>query len=338
MTRAALLPAGGDPFLLAYWLRHYREIWADEVDELRIIVNGQNEPSARAYIEAEVAKSPHARVLFLDWRNDHGVNLRALVENTQMTHVLFCEDDAFVRHPGVISSRFEAIERGDVDVIGTARGNATDRLLFRARLRFGDPPVTESGETGLSLYPCFLFSSKENIPPGHLGAYRWEAGDYIEPLDYTCEGEEAADTFTYSSWVMRNNGLRIRSEAAYRSDSAHNGAGRHNVDGGTNNGDAPWFHVGSLSSGYGCAFMSDMDPVSYENFVAIVRPKGELYDWEKRMSWWTRVDEATQGDLPGFHERYTAELNKFMRDVDADPDGVAWWRSNYDPLVTWAER
>jgi len=28
--RIGLLPAGSDPFLLAYWLRHYRT-WADEI-------------------------------------------------------------------------------------------------------------------------------------------------------------------------------------------------------------------------------------------------------------------------------------------------------------------
>ena len=40
--RIGLLPAGSDPFLLAYWLRHYRT-WADEIDELRVLVCGQCE-------------------------------------------------------------------------------------------------------------------------------------------------------------------------------------------------------------------------------------------------------------------------------------------------------
>ena len=107
------------------------------------------------------------------------------------------------------------------------------------------------------------------------------------------------------------------------------------VDGGTNTGDAPWFHVGSLSSGYGCAFMSGASVEGYQHLVDIVRPKGELYDWHKRMSWWTRVADETNGELPDFHARYRQELNQFMADVDADPVEVARWRSNYDPLVTW---
>src|SRR5450631_2819642 len=130
MTRAALLPAGGDPYLLAYWLRHYR-MWASEVDELRILVNGAD-PSVIDYIRSCVAEHPNASVEFLQGRNDHGDNLRRMADATTADYIVFLEDDAFVRHPGVISSRFEKIERGEVDVIGTARGNAGANLLARA--------------------------------------------------------------------------------------------------------------------------------------------------------------------------------------------------------------
>ncbi len=40
MTRAALLPAGKDPFLLAYWLRNYKT-WMRYVDEIYIVVCGE---------------------------------------------------------------------------------------------------------------------------------------------------------------------------------------------------------------------------------------------------------------------------------------------------------
>ena len=55
--RAALLPAGGDPYLLAYWLRHYAT-WADEVDELRIVVCGQNDPGVVRYMLERVNEAP----------------------------------------------------------------------------------------------------------------------------------------------------------------------------------------------------------------------------------------------------------------------------------------
>lgn len=336
MTRGALLPAGGDPFLLTYWLRHYEQLWADEVDDLHIVVCGQDDPVVRAYITSKVAHVPHARVDFLP-RTEHGSVLRMMVDASTADHVLFCEDDAFVRHSGVISSAFSLIEREEVDVIGTARGNATPNLIARAEELWGILPETATGETGLSLYPCFLFARREDIPSGVLGGRSWNAGDYLPALDYTCEETEACDTFTYNSWELRARNLRIMGLAAYRSDSAHSGTGRRNVDGGENRGDAPWFHVGSLSTGYGCSFMHAMGPDDYWRLVLQVRPKGELYDWHKRMSWWTRVADCTEGELPAFHDRYRASLAQFMADVEADPAEVARWRSNYDPLVTWHE-
>jgi len=333
--RAALLPAGGDPYLLAYWLRNYAT-WADEVDELRIVVCGQNDPNVVRYIVDRVAEAPHAQVEFFQGRTDHGAVMRYLVDATSADYIVLLEDDAFVRHPGVIAERFGRIERGEVDVIGTARGNSGPNLLNRAAELFGPPPRTVSGETGLSLYPCFMFARKSDIPAGNIGAWAWKAGDYIAPLDYTCHQEEAADTFTYTSWVLRAAGLRVEGESAYRSDSAHAPSPeRHNVDGGSNTGDAPWFHVGSLSSGFGCSFMVDQDSDGYRSLVEIVRPKGELYDWHKRMSWWTRVADVTEGELPEYHAAYRASLDRFMADVEADPAEVARWRRNYDPLVTW---
>ena len=333
--RAALLPAGGDPFLLAYWLRHYRT-WADEVDELRIVVCGQNDPGVVGYMAQLVRDVPHAQVEFFGQRTDHGSVMRHLVDQTPADHIVLLEDDAFVRHPGVMADRFGRIERGEVDVIGTARGNSGPNLLTRAAELFGPVPIGVSGESGLSLYPCFMFSRKSDVPAGNIGAWHWDAGDYIAALDYTCTGEEAADTFTHASWQMRAAGLRVESESAFRSDSAHGPSPeRHNVDGGTNNGDAPWFHVGSLSSGFGCSFMVDQDNDGYRQLCKIVSPKGELYDWHKRMSWWTRVADETEGELPAYHDQYRASLNRFMSDVDADPAEVARWRRNYDPLVTW---
>jgi len=333
--RQALLPAGGDPFLLAYWLRHYAQLWADEVDHLRIAVCG-TAPEAMDYITTRVGEVPHASVEFLP-RTEHGSVLRYLVDTTSADHVMFCEDDAFVREPGVVDSRFGVIESLAVDVVGTARTNASPNLVARAEERFGPPPRTESGETGLSLYPCFLFIRRSDIPDGVLGGRSWGPGEYLPALDYTTVAEEGCDTFTYPSWELRARGLRISSESAYRSDSAHSGPGRRNVDGGENRGHAPWFHVGSLSTGYGMAFMAGTGPEAYAGLVRDVSRPSELYDWHKRMSWWTRIADCTQGELPAFHDRYDAELWRFMTDVGADHFEVTRWRRAYDPLVTWRE-
>src|SRR3954466_15278038 len=61
MTRAALLPAGSDPFLNAYWLRHYKT-WADSVDELHIAVCGPLPPEVMDYTRACAADAPNVIV------------------------------------------------------------------------------------------------------------------------------------------------------------------------------------------------------------------------------------------------------------------------------------
>ena len=333
MARVALLPAGGDPFLLAYWAQHYRQ-WCPEVDSLWVHVVGQSDPDVIAYIARQFLGSD--RVTNQGGREPHGQVLRRMAAEADPDDVvLFLEDDAFVRHPGVIDERFRLVESGAVDVVGTARGNATPNLIARAEELYGPSPITTSGETGLSLYPCFLFARRRDIPD-HLDSCAWKAGDHIEALDYTCTAEEACDTFTHASWVMRQRGLRIKAEAAYRSDSAHAPqAGWRTVDGGANTGDAPWFHVGSLSSGYGCAFLSD--PGTYDFIVQQVRQPTEQRDWAKRASWWTRVRDSWDGGLPDFHRRYSDALDRFIADAGLDPAEIARWRANYDPLVTWRE-
>ncbi len=334
MTRAALLPAGADPFLLSYWLRNYARVWADEVDELVVYVCGQTDPEALDYIGAQVAAVPHAWVVNTPNRTDHGTVIGQLLNITDADLVMLCEDDAFVRHPGVVNERFRRIERGECDVVGTARGNAGPKLIARAAERFGALPETESGETGHSLYPCFLFARREELLGLPYSPRFLPEGTYIPSLDYTCDQEEGVDTFTEASWDLRARGLVIESEAAYRSNSAFPGSGTDRVDGGANNGDAPWFHVGSLSSGYGCAFMAPPNPT----LITQVSEEQERVDWTKRASWWQRAYDLWDGGIPDHHRQTVESFDAFCRATGMVPEQIAWWRRSYDPMVSWDER
>ena len=63
MSRAVLLPAGSDPFVLAYWLRNFAT-WSQYVDRLYIAICGPLEPEPLAYIKGTLKKYPKARVTF----------------------------------------------------------------------------------------------------------------------------------------------------------------------------------------------------------------------------------------------------------------------------------
>ena len=331
MSRVALLPAGADPFLVAYWLRNYARVWADEVDRLWVHVAGQQDRNVIYYLRDLVAAVPHVELTWQPQRETHGAVMRRMADTLAPEDLLvFLEDDAFVRYPGVIGGRFALIEAGDVDVVGTARGNATDNLIMRAEERFGKPVETITGETGNSLFPCFLFIRRRDLPDVRLDPISLPPGSYLPELDYTCTQDEGFDTFTQASWALRAAGLRIQSEAAFRSDKAWRD---YTLD-------APWFHVGSLSSGYGSAFMPQRPTTDAQVRIywEQIRNPQETYDWTKRCAWWERAWELWDGGIPEHHREYGERFEEFKRYVGIDPTQVAVWRHHYDPLVMWDER
>lgn len=284
-------------------------------------------PQTQAYLTQIVAAVPHARLLITETRMDHGAVIGRLIDETSADHVLLCEDDAFVRRPGVIDETFRRIESGQTDIIGTGRGNTTPELIEAAEVRWGLPPKTATGETGLSLYPCFYFGRRSDLlaTDRNYAARNWKPGEMIPGLDIPAETGQSADTFVATSWQLRAAGLRIEVEPAYRSNEAMMSSW----------GAAPWFHVGSLSSGYGCAFMV-ADDAAHHDYIASFQD--ELYDWHKRVSWWQRAWDCWDGEIAEQHEEYGRSLDQLIADARMNTGAVASWRAAFNPLVTWAER
>ena len=317
MTRAALLPAGSDPFLNAYWLRNYRT-WADEVDELHVAVCGPLPPEVVDYTRVCVEAVPHATMQHLPQRTKHGQALTLLLGQTSADHIVFVEDDAFVRRPGSIAATFELIERGETDVIACPRDSfASDSVLAAARRRFGDEP------RGLAFWPCYLFVSREHLEATDriFDSTLWPAGSTI--LGTTLNEDAAADTLIWASYQLREQGLRVSFREPYRIPEPIPS-------------DAPWFHVGSLSSGHGWGWQNDMTPERYaqeiRNWVGL--PAGET---AKRMAWWQRAFDHWDGGIPDYHAAYGAGIRRFMADFGVNQDEVDALRASFDYLITWAE-
>jgi hypothetical protein len=326
VSRVALLPAGGDPFLNAYWLRHYARVWADEVDEL-VVYACSVKPEALAYTEGLVASVPHARILFEPLRADHGAILGRLMDASEGDHVLLLEDDCFIRYPGVVDAAFRRIESGETDIVATVRGCGSAEILDAAEARWGPLPETETGETGMAFYPCCYFGRRSDLlaTDRNYAARGWHAGENVPGLDIVAGEGWGADTFTTTSWQLRAAGLRVDARAAYRTHRA----AMHGW------GAAPWFHVGSLSSGYGCSFLGEM--ANYAGYAAGIAGEIDPYDWTKRMSWWQRAWDCWDGGLPEHHEAYGAALAQFMTDVGLRQGEVSAWRALFDPLIAWRE-
>ena len=317
--RVTLLPAGPDPFLLAYWFRNFA-VWADEVDELHVLVCGQSDPYAIAYIRS--FEGPKVQIRFHEARMDHGQAMELLMDTTEAEYVLFMEDDAYVRRPGEIELRFQRLEAG-TDVIGGPRGNASMVIIDMAQGRFGSPWQAElTGEAGHALWPCFLFARRSVLlaTDQHYGARGWQTGEYVDGLDFIADQPLSADTFGSTTYQLRANGARIEVEGQYRITNT--------TQMGEWIGRAPWFHVGSLSTGYGIVIGDDSGGIADTN-----QSGG---DWARRVSWWQRF-ARTADALPDHLAHYRAGIATFMADAGISQSEVDTWSNAYQAWITWQE-
>jgi hypothetical protein len=316
-VRAALLPAGADPFLNAFWLRHF-ERWAEEVDELRMQVCGAT-PETKRYLR-KVA-GPKVVLTFTE-RMDHGAAIARLVSETSADLVMLCEDDAFVRKPRAVAEAFGRIESGEADIVASPRASMTGDLAEQARERFGWMH-TDTGEQGPAFWPCFYFGRKTDLlaTDGHFGSAAWKPGDLVPGLDYEARADSAADTFSGTSFQLRKAGLRVKVEPQYRANLSKMVDWVHQ--------DIPWFHVGSLSSGYGYYFMGPFSEQDLDEHALSIRH--DLHDWNKRMAWWEKVSETE--DLPKTGEKYRAAIADFKSRTGMKASDIEPWRHLFDRLL-----
>lgn len=313
--KAALLPAGPDPYLLAYWLRNYAT-WADAVDHLAITVCGQTDPEVRAYVKTLVAAAPHADVTFLDERTDHGLVLAGLIAQSPADLVVLCEDDAFVQRPSVMAECFARLD--NVDVVGTARVYGSRELFMRAAELWGTP---------WAFSPAFLFARTAHLRSVGQDGYgyspysgtRWEPGERIASLGMTAKTTLAVDTFGSATFQLLAMGVRYELRDAYRSEEARP--------------DGPWFHVGSLSDGYGYSFLG---PDSQRE-ASVENARTDPRDWYKRIAWWSRVLAMRNDGPPDLRRRYREAIAAFSQDAGLAGDLIARAAAAIPPLVTWAE-
>ena len=70
MSRAALLPTPGDPFLVKYWLENYAKYWREEVDKLYVYLNTPIEDGVVSYIQ-ELIEGYGASFKYVDHQIEH---------------------------------------------------------------------------------------------------------------------------------------------------------------------------------------------------------------------------------------------------------------------------
>jgi hypothetical protein len=320
--RAALLPTTGNPFVVAHWLRNFA-LWRDEVDELVVVINSQAGDLAQAQRMVEAAGG---KAVVLDIALGHGDAIKRLLDETSADLVVLCEEDAFVRHKGAVAAAFDRIEAGDIDVVGSPRGEDKDGDRFD----WGPFDPTDPTEVRHTLWPAFLFARMSDLraTEQRFGDRVWKLGEMIAGLG-ACTPEMAAivgvgpdrihlETFAGTTFELRARDLRI--DLVHHVRLADLAAARSWLA-----DDPPWFHItGSTTMPH---VWASIDP---ERLPDYAEGGGQ---WTRRVAWWERM---VSGSSDPQRDGYLAQFAAFRDRIGIDPDAAASWAGIYDGWETFA--
>lgn len=318
MTRAAILPFPGDPFLLTYWLYFFDNVWGKYVDKLYIYLNSPIEPAVVDYIRKLCADRPKINLQYEDHQLEHGEVINRTLDIVTEDLIMLIEDDGFIFNGDIVNKIYNYIDNGQYDIVAGKRGSCGFELLERAK-QLWSLDYTGLGDQGPNFWPCFFFCHRSLLlqTNRHFGASFWKAGQYCEPLNFTVETDQAGDTFVDASLQLRNlvEPSRILTIPQYHGspdDLEHFTKQRFLFD-----GNAPWVHIGSLSSGVGGLLRDNqnrplarrlIDPPEPNNALpGWCNTEQEMHEFERRVQWWLRFYNyyTTQPDLiPEFKELY----------------------------------
>jgi len=236
MTRAAILPTTGDPYVSQLWANSCERVWGDEVDKIYVKVNSSADESVREH-SADIYRSLGAKVSVVDHPTDHGPAVTDLIHEVEEDHILILEDDFYIKQPGAVTEWFEEVESGACDVVGSMRGCTDAAIIEKTAQTFG-----LAGDEALqsNFWPCLLVASKHDLlrTDENFAAKTFEAGKAIPYIDHTPAVTCAGDTFVWASIQLRGLGFRCNQRNQWRLIDVLNSEFY----------DCPWVHLGSSST------------------------------------------------------------------------------------------
>lgn len=322
MTRAAFISAGGDPFLLLFNLRLFKR-WRDEIDHLYICYNAVIDKEVSNYLGNQVKEDPKIVWINFPQMLGFGEPIRKCLEVCQEDLLVLLEDDGFVYKPGLIDSMFKRIENGECDALGSPRFSCSPGIAEATRIKY-NLDYSGTDDVGPNFWPNFFFVKRKDLLKTDLefSGKGWKKGNYIKELDFTCKGEEAGDTFVWTSMQLRAMGLKfinIPQNHASPTEIEDIPLKRYNHK----NGFIGWIHGGSLSSGWGTFFVKPPPP-----------PEGlSAQEFESRAAFWELVSELETISSKSFTENYKNGLENFINYCQLDRTRIKQKKEFYKNLM-----
>ena len=323
MTRAAVLPTPGDPFLNKLWFHLFETRWQDEVDKLYVLFNSRLEKSVVNFVRKMYESNPKAIFLYEDHMMEHGWALKELVLAVKEELIVLLEDDGLIFKPGALKEQFDRIESGQFNAIGGHRQSATPDIATAVKYKF----FTEKMES--FLWPCYLFTKTEYLRKTDMvfGAKGFKKGEYAPFLDQTFEQEQAMDTFGWATIQLYAQNLNvdyIEQHHSMAEDLMFYEQKQRMWAGG-----CKWVHWGSLSSMM-TNFLLDKDGKPLESRTYITETKdpydiknsdpmeleGVKQDFESRVANTMLAFELTEkecDEISDFREEYRGALDRLVQ-------------------------
>lgn len=307
MSRAIILPTPADPFLVSYWYKNF-QTYSHFIRKLYIVVNS---PSQEAYeIIAKLVKDdPKVKVLHFPIQIDHGNAINEALKDVSEDLVGLIEDDAFVVNPQAIDDAFAWLENPEcgIEIVGSKRGSCSPEISDKAAQKWG-LSYAGHGDQGCNFWPCFFFTRTAHLKATdrNFNGKRWEIGDSLYDLgiaDDVCYG----DTFVNTSLQLRSTfeEKQIHYVPQYHAspeDLIHSTAGKGIFD-----GQAPWMHIGSLSSGFsgllrnqqGIPLSNRKEAHAHSEHTLPNAPTNEFEQWEyeRRVQIWQAAYDSCYQDI-----------------------------------------
>lgn len=324
MSRAVFLPTPADPFLIDLWFKYY-QIWKSEIDTLYVYANTPDLEAAE-YVH-KLCRDNGAVFFYSDHQIEHGEVLKRLLNHSKEEHIMFVEDDGFIFSKGTVAKYFEMLERNEYDLIGSPRGSCSQEILDKAKAKW-ELDYSGLGDNGCNFWPNFFFCKREYLQKvDNFGARHWNTGDVIKGLG-NAEAECVGDTLVEASIQLR--GLITKEKILEVPQYHGNTDDQIDWESATNiwDGNCPWLHVGSLSSGY----LNLLDPD--KQLPDAFNTEQERLELERRIVFWgMAVDEFTSNDLKDTRQSYSVMLQALVIQYNLSESRITRRREMYRKVM-----
>lgn len=354
MTRAAIMPEVGDPFVALLWFHFFETIWQDEVDTLYFVLNSPEEASVAEFILETVGKNKKVKTIYAKHDRQHGDAIADALALVQEDAVMLIENDAIIFNRGKVKECFDYIENDGFDIVGSDRGSASTTLIKRGQEVFG-----LSDERRIDKYPHFwpnfFFARTEayRATDMNFNAKTWKPGEIIKELrDWevvTDPGVDviSGDTFVWGSIQMMAKNPKVKYMEQYHcyvNDAEFRAINQNLWD-----GRAGWLHYGSISTGVMGMLVTDAGvPLNHRTEVDYASrfENGSLQhmfnddnrlEYERRIMWWLMcyevMEEKVSKAIPEYAAAYKKAIYRLIEDSGMNERRISERMDLYRPLL-----